>query len=283
MTQQATLTPPDLPIPLRDLRFNREQSGHPHWWHGNDPVPTAFFNALSCTFPAGEKFFMDAVRAFRRDVSPHLQMQIKGFVAQEAVHSREHAAFNKLAADSGYEIDRLEARTKKVLDLARTRGKHHQLAATCALEHFTAMLAHELLANDSRDMDAAPADINRLWSWHAIEEIEHKAVTYDTFLAVTADWSGLRRYFLRTRAMILATLILYGTIAANMRDLYHQDDLRGLRVWGRTIKYLFGKNGILRRITPAWFSYFKPGFHPWQHDERALLAQSQQRLGLGAA
>jgi predicted metal-dependent hydrolase len=283
MNMQATLTPANHGILVRDLKFNREPANHPRWWHGGDPVPTAFFNALSCTFPAGEKFFMDSVRAYRREVGPDLQAQIKAFLAQEAVHSREHAAFNQLAADSGYDVARLEQRTKSVLDFARKRSKARQLAATCALEHFTAILAHELLAGDSADMAAAPEDTERLWSWHAIEEIEHKAVAYDTFLAATADMTRLRRYVMRSFAMILATVILFTTIRASMRDLYHADGLKGWRIWGRTITYLFGSNGILRRIFPAWLTYFKPGFHPWQYDDRDVLARAQARLGLEAA
>jgi predicted metal-dependent hydrolase len=37
-------------------------------------------------------------------------------------------------------------------------------------------------------------------------------------------------------------------------------------------KYLFGKPGVLRRLIPAWFAYFMPGFHPWNHDDRDLIA-----------
>jgi hypothetical protein len=277
------LAPAHPAITVRDLRFNRETAKHPRWWHGGDPVPTAFFNALSCTFPAGEKFFMDSVRAYRRDVGPELQGQIKCFLAQEAVHSREHAAFNQLAADSGYDVERLERRTSRVLDFARKRSKARQLAATCALEHFTAILAHELLAGDSADMAAAPADTERLWSWHAIEEIEHKAVAYDTFLAATAGMTRLRRYVMRCFAMILATVILFTTIRASMANLYRADGLKGWAVWRPTIAYLFGGNGILRRIFPAWLTYFRPGFHPWQHDDRDVLARAQARLGLETA
>lgn len=273
----------DPAIPLRDLRFNRDPALHGRWWHGGDPVPTAFFNALSCTFPAGEKFFMDSVRAFRRDVEPRLDAQIAGFLQQEAVHSREHAAFNKLAADAGYDVARLEARTKRVLDFARTRSKHHQLAATCALEHFTAILSHALLSRDGRDMADAPVDAQKLWSWHAMEEIEHKAVAFDVFKAVTADWSPLRRYLLRTHAMVLATLILFTTVAANMRMLFHSDGLKGPRIWMRTLNYLFGKPGILRRVFPEYMTYYKPGFHPWQNDDRALLAQVEAKYQFGAA
>ena len=32
-----------------------------------------------------------------------------------------------------------------------------------------------------------------------------------------------------------------------------------------------GKVGNWVRMIPAWLSYFLPGFHPWNHDDRALI------------
>lgn len=46
------LTPPDLTITPRDRRFGRDEAT-PRWWHGGNPYRTAFFNALSATFPKG--------------------------------------------------------------------------------------------------------------------------------------------------------------------------------------------------------------------------------------
>lgn len=280
--RQQTLTPADLSIPVRDLRFSRKDAARPRWWHDGGPVPTAFFNALSCTFPAGERFFMDSVRRFRRDAPEPLRSQIAAFLAQEAVHSREHSAFNALAADSGYDIATLEQRTERVLDHARTRSDVEQLAGTCALEHFTAILAHHLLASDGRELRGAPDDAMRLWCWHAIEEIEHKAVAFDTFRMATASWSRRRRYRTRIRAMLAATTTLVATIAANMADLYREDGLGSVRIWAPTLYYLFVSPGVLRRTAPAYLAYYKPGFHPWQHDDRPLIERSAARLELRA-
>lgn len=271
-------SPTDHRIPIRNIHFNRDTARHPRLWHSNDPVPTAFFNALSCTFPDGERFFMESVRHYRDAVSPELREQIKSFVGQEAVHSREHAAFNALVSDSGYNVARLEARAIRHLAIARKRIPIRQLAATCALEHFTAILAHALLSTDSSDMIGAPEDAARLWSWHAMEEIEHKAVAYDTFLAVTRDWSGLRRYLIRIEMMLASTTILFLVIRGNMGDLYREDGVGGMGIWLRTMRYLLGKPGILRRILLPYLSYFRPSFHPWQQDDRALLAKVEQRL-----
>src|SRR3546814_4024214 len=59
-----------------------------------------------------------------------------------------------------------------------------QLAATCALEHFTAILANAVLS-DPAHLVGADTEAQRMWRWHAVEEIEHKAVAYDTWLYAT--------------------------------------------------------------------------------------------------
>ena len=101
-------TPADLTITPRDRRFGRGLA-QDHWWMGSDPVATAFYNALSATFPKGEAFFVESVRMFRDGPSPQLADEIKAFTTQEAIHSREHAAFNKAALDAGYDLKPLEA------------------------------------------------------------------------------------------------------------------------------------------------------------------------------
>jgi len=276
-------SPSDLSIRVRNLQFRFDDATRSQrWWHGGDPVATAFFNALSATFPDGEKFFMDSVRHFRHLTHEPLRSQIKDFVGQEAVHSREHRTFNALATDAGYDIARLEARTRKVIAFGQRNAKIRQLAATCALEHFTAILAHALLAADSTDLTGAPEEARRMWSWHAMEELEHKAVAFDTMRVATRDWSPLRRYLLRTLTMAASTLLFFWTIGANMASLYREDGLNTPRTWWRTAKYLLAKPGVLRRCFRPYLQYYRPGFHPWDHDDRALLAQTEARLGLAA-
>ena len=60
---------------------------------GRRPVATtAFYNALSATFPKGEAFFVESVRQFREGAPPKLAGEIKAFTTQEVIHSREHVA-----------------------------------------------------------------------------------------------------------------------------------------------------------------------------------------------
>jgi len=57
-------TPQDLTITPRDRRFGRG-AATARWWLGGNPYASALYNALSVTFPKGEAYFVESVRAFR--------------------------------------------------------------------------------------------------------------------------------------------------------------------------------------------------------------------------
>ena len=264
------MTPTDLTITPRDRRFGRDRASGRHWLN-NDPIATAFFNALSITFPRGEAFFIDSVRAFRDGVPEKLAGEIAAFIKQEVVHSREHLAFNRQVTDQGYDVSRLDADVTMVLNLAYSRPAIVRLTATMALEHFTAILAHQLL-RDLRYLDGAEPELAALWRWHAIEEIEHKGVAHDTWVHATRDWPHLKRWWVKTLMMLIVTKHFLHHRARGMMELLRQDGIRGVRAWGGLLRYALLRPGILRRVALPWASYFLPGFHPWKVDDRALIA-----------
>ncbi|NML11399.1 metal-dependent hydrolase [Sphingobium sp. AR-3-1] len=264
------MTPTDLTITPRDRRFGRDRVTARHWLNG-DPIATAFFNALSITFPRGEAYFIDSVRTFRDGVPARLAGEIAAFTKQEVVHSREHLAFNRQVTDHGYDVSRLDADVTMMLDLAKQRPPIASLAATMALEHFTAILAHELLS-DPRHLDGADPESAALWRWHAIEEIEHKGVAHDTWVHATRDWSRFKRWWVKTAMMLVVTKHFLHHRARGMMDLLRQDGVTGYRAWGGLLRYALVRPGIVRRVARPWLGYFLPGFHPWQVDDRALIA-----------
>lgn len=196
-------TPADLTITPRDLRFGRGTTMR-RWWLNDDPYATAFYNALSITFPKGEGFFIDIVRNFRDGTPPRLRGEIQAFIKQEVIRTREHVAFNRHVADQGYDTRLLEAHVDAALALTKDKPPIGALAATMALEHFTAMLAHELIA-DSRHLAGGDQQAAALWRWHAAEEIEHKGVAYGTWLHATRDWPRRRRWMIKTIVMLATT------------------------------------------------------------------------------
>ena len=268
----AARTPADLVITPRDRRFGRGAKQE-RWWHGGDPIATAFHNALSVTFPKGEAFFIESVKAFREGVPPRLAEEIRAFTMQEVMHSREHVAFNKRVVDAGYDVSHLEQVVADSLELTKGRPQILNLAVTMALEHYTALLAQMMLKRP-RYFAGVDPETRAMWQWHAIEEIEHKGVAYDTWLHATRDWSRWKRWKVKSVMMLLVTWRFWTKRWEGTLELLAQDGIKGLNARARLLWYLLVSPGPVSRIFPAWVAYFLPGFHPWNHDDRALIARA---------
>ena len=277
MTATVLPTPGDLSITPRDRRFGRDTAVG-RLWHGGRVEATAIYNALSTTFPKGEAFFVESVRAFRAGTPPKLAEEIKGFTTQEAIHSREHDAFNKRASEAGYELQELEAQVERRLAITRSKPPIVSLAATMALEHFTAILAHQLLA-DPRHLEGAHQEAADLWRWHAFEEIEHKGVAYDTWLHATRDWPRRKRWKLKAKVMLYVTRNFVVDRTAGALELMAQDGVTGFKAWRLLLWNLWVKPGMFRKIAGAWLKFFMPNFHPWNEDDRHLLQRYEASTG----
>lgn len=269
-------TPADLQIKPRDLHIDRE-AATPRWWLNDAPFGTAVMNALSLTFPDGERFFIQSVKRFAKDAPPRLAADIRAFTVQEGAHTREHMAFNAITERAGYQTAEIEAYVTDRLAIARARPAIAQLAATMALEHFTAAFAHRLLA-DPDLLKGSPPDLARLWRWHSIEEIEHKGVAYDVFLHATRQMSPLKRWRLRRWAMLLTTLLFTRTVQETSLMLLKQDGIVGWRAKLGLMRWLWLKPGLYRRMIADYFAFYLPDFHPWQVDDRDLIAEAEAGL-----
>ena len=277
MTATTLPTPVDLHIKPRDRRFGRETQLI-RLWHGGRVEATAIYNALSTTFPAGEAFFVESVRKFRAGASPKLAEEIKAFTTQEVIHSREHDAFNRRAADAGYDLSKLERQVEYRLSITRSKPPIACLAATMGLEHFTAIFAHQLLANP-KHLEGADVEAAELWRWHSCEEIEHKGVAYDTWLHATRHWSRWKRWKVKSKVMLLTTRNFVVDRTTGAIELMRQDGVTGLRAWSKLLWYLWVRPGMFRKVAGAWGKYFLPGFHPWNEDDRHLLRAYEASVG----
>ncbi|MGL3823281.1 metal-dependent hydrolase [Sphingopyxis sp. R3-92] len=264
-----TPTPKDLSITPRDRRFGRDDK-QGRWWLNGDPIASVFHTALSVTFPKGEAMFIEAVKAHRDGVDEKLAREIRAFTQQEVIHSREHVVFNKKAMEAGYDLSELEGDIDRVMEIIKSRPPIVNLMATIALEHYTAMMASVMLRDDKM-YEGGESEWAALWKWHAIEEIEHKGVAYDTWLHATKDWSRWKRWWTKSAMMMLVTMRFWPRRVKGMKALLRQDGLTGWRITARIWWYLLGTPGVLRKSFLPWLSYFMPGFHPWNHDDRALI------------
>ena len=263
-------TPVNVPIKPRN-REHAITAALGQDWFDNHPFKTAWFNAMSITFPLGEKFFIDSVRHYAdRIEDPKLQNEIRGFCAQEGFHRREHQRYNEtLCRLRGYNLDYLEGRLEK--NIARAKKlltPMEQLASTAALEHITAIMAEQALSPDAPMIGAVDPGMRALWNWHAAEEMEHKSVAFDVYRAM----GGTEK--LRKRALRQATFFLFVDVLGGLVHMLRRDrQLFKVRVWLDGWKFLFADDGILRRVWPAYREYFRDGFHPWQRGTQPLLDQ----------
>jgi uncharacterized protein len=90
-----------------------------------------------------------------------------------------------------------------------------QRAVTCALEHFTAILAHLLLRNQHEFVAESDPAFAALWLWHAVEEAKHKAVCFDVYQQVMGK--GPLSYLVRIGTMITSTLSFLMTLLVAVR------------------------------------------------------------------
>jgi predicted metal-dependent hydrolase len=268
------------PITPRNIRFMK-QLPPAATWLGGDIVATAVFNALSLTFPDGERMFMDAVRHYKPMLDGQLLEDANNFITQEAIHTREHVSLNKVLDGGHYPLEAIRAHIKKECDQAEQLGPMVQLAATISLEHFTAMLGDSML-NNPAFLDGAPEDIRALWLWHALEETEHKAVAFDVFNAATAGWSNLRRYITRVQSMLITTFRFNAHITQYASMLLAADGMPRGQATRRVLWFLFGRPAFFRRGMRGYWSWYRPGFHPWQHDNRHLVDAFRARYAQAA-
>ncbi len=258
---------------VRDATFDLGPSV-PRFWHGGRRAVTVFFNNLSTVFPLGERFFIRSVARYRKQIDDEtLLAEVKAFTRQEAAHTREHEGYNAMLRRQGYDIDKIERGVSWLLKLPRLFGPLRDrvaLAATTALEHWTAMLAHFLLA-DASVLEGAHPTMAALWRWHAAEECEHKAVAFDVYRHINSG------YLVRVAIMLFASAIFWARIFQQQWMMMRRDKIQWkLSEWVDLAKFLVFEQKILVRLVPLWLRYFSPRFHPWDIDDHTLITTWQQ-------
>mgnify|MGYP000262326535 FL=1 len=270
----ASKTPKNMIPKVRRPQFAfSEANDMPRYWWDNDPAKTLLLAALSASFPPGERFFIDSVRHYQDQITdPELKKAIKGFIGQEAHHSREHELMNGFLQERGVDLARLEREILGFMNLMRKYlSPERQLAHTVAVEHFTALMAEEfLLKYDAlEEMDPRIAPI---WAWHAIEESEHKAVAFDVYKAIGGS------EFTRVTEMMVVSVLFPVFSAVHLVQLMKEDgQLGNMKSWLSGLNYMWGRPGVFRKLLPSYFKFYSPRFHPWDHDAQGLVEKAKKK------
>jgi predicted metal-dependent hydrolase len=248
--------------------------GIPRHWFGGSALATQLANGVNLLFPAGERFFVRSVRHYlaRIEDDPELMEQVKGFFGQEGRHANAHERFFEIMEAQGYDTKRYLAVYQKIAFdvLERLAPPPLRLAITTAAEHFTAIMAENALKSDL--FANAHPEMKKLLSWHAAEEIEHKAVAFDVLKKVNPS------YALRMAGLVMATVVLVSFWVAATIMLLRQDGVALSRVRDES-KALGDQQPFGRRVFGRGIrEYIRRDFHPSQNDNydlaRAFLAQA---------
>ncbi|MGB4342753.1 MAG: metal-dependent hydrolase, partial [Moraxellaceae bacterium] len=259
-------------IPPRHIDFNFPQS-IPKYFYAGNATATTFFAMLSGFFPPGERYFMDSVRHFRDRVTDKEQRAaISGFMGQEAIHGREHERLNELLAERGFDMRTPERFVKIGLKVLEMLPPSTKLAATTFMEHFTALLAEQLL-EDKDFQGLADPEMIKIWQWHALEELEHKSVAYDVYELVG------NRYSERVAATAASLVVLLPMLGVTWAWMLARDGKLGsIKDNAKGLNMLFGRKGFVSKILPRLPEFTQRHFHPGNHDTRQMEQAWRERL-----
>ncbi len=247
-------------VARENLDFELNESIPRHWYRG-DPFKTRILDGLQVGFPDGERYFISSIRSVRERIQDSkLLIEVKDFMRQEGQHGIVHTKYNQMLEKQGAPIQEIiEDMNRRIARYNRVFSIEFNVALTAALEHFTALLAEAFFAR-KRDSEGSDPRIRAIFAWHAIEEMEHKAVAFDVMTSVTSIG-----YFRRVGAMIYASGALQYSMSKYVNMMLKAD---GYSWWQRKIlklknlAWLYGRNGLMARLAPKILMYMLPGFHP---------------------
>lgn len=262
----------------RSVRTRRIAFGYdalPKHFVDGDIVMSHVMAILSATFPKGEQFFVDSVRNYRQEIADDdLRQQVAGFIGQETMHGREHDRLNALLHDLGYPTRFVDRATGIVLGaIHRHAPRSVQLAFTAAAEHFTSVLAEQILADDPFEGQEVPEELRSLFRWHALEECEHKSVAFDVYRDQVGS-EAIRLLVMDVTTAIIAAVAATSIASCVLTDRSARNPIRFAASVLNLRNSPFARKQILLRIA----EYHRPGFHPDDRDTEELVARWRAEL-----
>jgi len=249
--------------PRPDVRFDFSTTPAVH--HADNPYLSHFWNALSILAPATERAVIRIARAVRDDVADEqIRHDVDALVAQEALHTREHRRLNARLEELGYPVSESTAEMDRILDDCVARlDTQSALALIVAGEHLIYELCRALIA-DPAATNGMDAEVRRLLTWHAAEELEHQSVAHDVYVHLYGDGPGSR--LRRARAFATALRLLgVGAFRIHRRLLASEPSTDRAAQFAAFSRYMVLSPAYGRTVAARSARFLLPGFRPW-HD-----------------
>ncbi len=232
---------PERTVPTRRMSFEESLRDLPrHFAADGDLIASHIAAGLSAVFPDGEDFFVRSVRHFRSEITdPKLKTQVAGFIGQEAMHGRQHRAFNDRLDQLGYPTRRVEWLTKRGLGHALEESEHKAVAFD----------VYKAVGGSER---------TRVFTMKLLRFGFVLGMTAQVTLSLLGDRAtyrpgNLRRSLRTFRRSPLANRELWRQLKDYDRPDFHPDDSDTTQLVEHWREVLFGEHGILndRLVTAA--------------------------------
>lgn len=152
---------------------------------------------------------------------------------------------------AGYPSEFIEKTVEIALKyLQKNLSPKMQLALTLAAEHYTATMANYLL--ESGWITKSEPSYAWLWRVHAVEEIEHRAVTFDVYEYIGDYKTRMIAYFLASLIVFMSVQILY-----IMKD--KSASIIDTAEWIEFGKFI---GSLMISIGPELIKFVHPFYHP---------------------
>jgi uncharacterized protein len=248
-------------------------------WLDDCAFRTHLCNSFTLLFPTGEKFFVRSLSRFVPQITdPKLKAEAKIFMQQETQHFIEHEKFIQNLRDQGYEVDQTLRLVEDVITrfVEKSTSAEFRLSLTAGFEHLTSLLAEIGLSENF--FEKSDPVMKKLFEWHAIEEIEHRAVAFDVLQATNPNYAN------RVAGLLAGYLILSGLVGLVTTHLLWQDRVLFKKKTIKTaLDVFFLKNALFPKAITIFSRYLHPSFHPQDEDLNYLVSLTEMSWAEGVA
>jgi predicted metal-dependent hydrolase len=275
---QATLSQTPFKITVRqDLKWDFSQV--PVAFDANGLIVSYMWAGFVVGGPPIERFFVKALKPTVDTIEgdAKLKQDVEDMIAQEVQHAAAHMVAVRHLESIGYDIKGAAAYIDRILqDLTHGLSPIDMLGVVAAGEHTLYSIAKAYVSTSALRQGLHP-QIERLFSYHLLEEAEHGAVSHDQYRYFVGDnyWHRLRMAW-RARHVFR---MLSGVVDIFARGFGHRFTLKDRL---KLQAYLWVYPGLFRRMLARILHYVSPTYRlGFQHEDLNLLERWNRELYAG--
>lgn len=264
----------DTKLALRNIKFDFRQN-RKKYWYDNNPVKTLYANTITASIPYGEKFIFLSVRLLLKDLKDKsFRKKVWQFSQQEANHSREHLRLYRQLVKPFYPRLKLNKRGlyKVSQGIAWLVGRKIHFSTIAAIEHFTATTSEMYLLHPEL-FNGMEEQFHLLWLWHFVEEVEHRAISFDILTHIRSG------YVHRIIGFFLGSIFIAASLIGPFVHMAIHDKL--YRSWGfyKEVYYFFWRReGIIKKAIVPYLQFLLPHYHPNRYIKLDMLNHYQEKI-----